>query len=145
MLQLVADRIPETLVSVFFGRAMENKAFLHFLLNFCHIWWFLKVEWAKPKGAVLWCWKNGKKLRKALINVPLPKSHYSAHSENLKIRFRVHTRPIIMMLLLRPTNFESLSENTLEIPGIGEKMRLTKLYTVSSLGPWLSEQIRSYV
>ena len=62
--------------------------------------------------------------------MPLPKSHFSADSGNLKIRFWVHTGSTIMMLLLR-TNLESLSENTLEIPGIGKKMRLTKLYTVS--------------
>ena len=66
-----------------------EKAFLHFLQNFCHIWWFFTVERRtrccgnlKNHQILL---KFGKKWRKALFD--LPSTHLSTDSGYPKIRF----------------------------------------------------------
>ena len=57
-------------------KGKSNKAFLHFLPNFCHIWWFFKVEHAEVSSELCKIIKYGKnkfskKWRKALFDLPL--------------------------------------------------------------------------
>ena len=78
-----------------------NKVFLHFMPNFCHIWWFFKVECTDRCCGTLKKTSNNKydknltKIEEKPCSTYMPSNHFLADSVYPKIRFRVPVPTLI--------------------------------------------------